>query len=197
MEHLKQIQQNVTSLKFIDVTQVQRNCQNYERQMEKSERERDLIVQAIGKEEYEKITKHEFTEYQAVYTNEEEFGILENLQEIETQMRIIYDKLQITKECERDEKDFENDLKSLKEELKEIQDDMGKEKYYNTLREQKRKKKTKRTYHYFSRNDKKRKMRRVNEGDFIIDVSHYNQLGRTKYQVKKFKELECCFSDTE
>lgn len=197
MEQIQQIQSIVTSMKFIDVTTVQKNCEKYEREMEKAERERDLIVQAIGKQEYEKITKREFSEYQAVNTNEEQFDIAENLQEIENQIRIVYGKLTNLKQCEEDEQDFQNDLQSLKQELKTVQDDMGKENYYNTIREQKRKKKHKRTYHYFSRNDKKRKMRRVNEGDFIIDESHYNQLGRTKYQVKRFKELECCFSDTE
>lgn len=199
MEQLQQIKDIVTSmkLKFVDVTRIQRNCEKYEEEIEKAERERDLIIQEIGSDRYEKITNHQFTEYEAVNTNEEEINIVDNLYEIENQMKIIRGKLKIIEQCEQDEIDLENDLQSLKQELKAVQDEMGKEKYYNKIEEQKRKTKMKKTYYFFSRSDKKRKMRRVNEGDILIDESHFNQLGRAKYQVKKFKELEYCFSDTE
>ena len=33
-------------------------------------------------------------------------------------------------------------------------------------------------------------MRRANEGDTIVDHTHFNQQGTTYYRVKKYKELE-------
>ena len=53
-----------------------------------------------------------------------------------------------------------------------------------------KKKQPKRDFSYLNEWDKKKKMRRANEGDTIVDHTHFNQQGTTYYRVKKYKELE-------
>ena len=150
--NIKNIQQEINSLRlknYDEIIQVQRKCEKHEEQLEIFERERDLIVNSIGQKEYEKITKSKFKEYDSVYTNNEEFCLDENIQEIQKQLQYIYEKCERVKDFEKEEKQLQSDIDNIKKELEVVKDKVGITNYKQKISVEKKKKTTKKRFFIF------------------------------------------------